>query len=62
MKEVRKELVKLSTRTRDADVRGEISAFLMILSEDHMRMSAMGLFHVGTHLIPGVSIHSINGS
>ena len=55
---IRKELVKLSVETYDMSVQRELSAFQSFLSEDQMRFSAAGLFHVGMHLVPSVRINS----
>ncbi len=52
---MRKELIKLSTDTWDPIVQGELTAFQTSLTEDQMRISASGLFHVGVHLVPSVS-------
>ncbi len=48
----------MSTHANDMAVQCELSTFLLLLSEDRMRISACGLFHVGKHLLPGVSVES----
>lgn len=56
---VRQALVTLSTDSRDPAVRLEVSSFLACLSEEEIRISAAGLFHIGTHLVPYVNQLSV---
>lgn len=61
MNRLKQELVLVSSHSQDEAVHLEASSFVVFLSEDHVSLSALNFFRVGTHLIPSVRRHQLIG-